>query len=74
MRLETMSRKLRRLSYYTVPEAGAQVHLKRSQSYRAAEAGVIPVERDGKFLLVPRRRWDRKVKRLLSSHSDRIEA
>ena len=65
MRAETMSRKLRQLNYYTVPDAGSQVWLKRTQSYEAAEAGVIPTERHGKLLLVPRKPWDRKVKRLL---------
>ena len=64
MRFESMSRKVRQRFYYSVPKAGRQVGLGRSQSYRAAEAGVIPVERDGKIMLVPKQRWDRKVKRL----------
>jgi len=46
------------------------VGMGRSQSYRAAAAGLMPVERSGKFMLVPRQRWDRKVKRLLTGHPD----
>jgi len=65
MRLEAISGKLRRRFYYTVPGAGGMIGLGRSQSYEAAEAGQIPTERIGKFLLVPRKPWDRKVKRLL---------
>jgi hypothetical protein len=64
MRFETMSRAIRRRFYYSVPGAGRKVGLGRSQSYRAAEAGLIPVERDGKFMLVPKQIWDRKIKRL----------
>jgi hypothetical protein len=64
MRFETMSRAIRRRLYYSVPGAGAKIGLGRSQSYRAAEAGLIPVERDGKFVLVPKQVWDRKIKRL----------
>jgi hypothetical protein len=64
MRFETMSRKIRQRFYYSVPGAGRQVGMGRSQSYRAAEAGLIPVERDGKFMLVPKTVWDRKRKRL----------
>jgi hypothetical protein len=65
MRLESISRKVRQRFYYSVPIAGAKVDLGRSQSYRAAEDGLIPTVRNGKFLLVPRKRWDRTVKRLL---------
>jgi len=64
MRLDTMSRKIRQLHYYTVPQAGAQAGLARTQSYLAAENGLIPVERDGKLMLVPKAVWDRKLKRL----------
>jgi hypothetical protein len=64
MRFETMSRKIRHRSYYSVPDAGRKVGMGRSQSYRAAAAGLMPLERAGKFLLVPRQRWDRKVKQL----------
>ena len=66
--LVTMSRLLRLRSYYTVPQAGAQIGLGRTGSYDAAEAGLIPVERagaGGKLMLVPRNKWDRQVKRLL---------
>jgi hypothetical protein len=64
MRLDTMSRKLRQRFYYSIPTAGRKVGMGRSQAYRAAEAGLIPVERDGKFMLVPKGTWDRKVKKL----------
>jgi hypothetical protein len=60
-----MSRVVRRLHFYEVQEAGGQIGLKRSGSYTAAKAGLIPTERHGKFLLVPKRKWDRQVKRLL---------
>ena len=65
MRPEEMSPMIRKLHYYDIPEAGAQIGLKRSKSYDAASAGLIPIERHGKLHLVPRERWDRKVKRLL---------
>jgi hypothetical protein len=71
MRVESISRKVRRRFYYSVPEAGRKVGLGRSQSYRAAELGHIPAERDGKFLLVPRKPWDRQVKRLLGGNTPR---
>jgi hypothetical protein len=71
MRVENISRKIRRRFYYSVPEAGRKIGLGRSQSYRAAELGQIPAERDGKFLLVPRRPWDREVKRLLRGNTQR---
>jgi hypothetical protein len=64
-RLESISRKVRQRFYYSVPVAGAKIELGRSQSYRAAEDGLIPTVRKGKFLLVPRKPWDRTVKRLL---------
>ena len=65
MRLESISSKVRQRHYYSVPVAGAKIELGRSQSYQAAQDGLIPTVRDGKFLLVPRKRWDRMVKRLL---------
>ena len=71
MRVESISRKVRRRFYYSVPEAGRKIGLKRSQSYRKAELGQIPAERDGKFLLVPREPWDREVKRLLRGSAQR---
>jgi hypothetical protein len=74
MRVETISRKVRRRFYYSVPEAGRKIGLGRSQSYRAAELGQIPAERDGKFLLVPRKPWNREVKRLLRGNVPRGEA
>jgi hypothetical protein len=60
-----LPRNIRRRFYYPVADAGAQLGYSRAESYRRAEAGDIPTERDGKFLLVPRRKWDRIVKRLL---------
>ena len=72
-KLKTISRALRERFYYTVPVAGAQVGLKRSSSYRAKSAGLIPTERDGKFELVPRQPWDRQVKKLLGSAKARRE-
>jgi hypothetical protein len=65
MRSAITSATLRHLHYYTVPTAGGMVGMGRTQSYDAARAGQIPTERDGKFLLVPRRPWDRQVRRLL---------
>ena len=65
MRLETMSRLLRDRSYYRVPKAGAKLGMSRTESYEAAKVGLIPTERDGKLLLVPKRPWDRRVRRLL---------
>jgi hypothetical protein len=59
-----LSRKLRERFYYSIPVAGAQAGYSRSESYRAANRGDIPTERDGKFRLVPRRVWDAKVRRL----------
>jgi hypothetical protein len=64
-RLEIMSRTVRNRLFYSIPDAGSQVGLKRSQAYIAADAGEIPTVRRGRFRLVPRIPWDRKVKRLL---------
>jgi hypothetical protein len=64
VRFHSMSRKLRRRFYYSVPTAGGQVGLKRSQSYAAAEEGLIPTVRHGKFLLVRKDRWDARRKQL----------
>jgi hypothetical protein len=74
MRVEAISRKVRQRFYYSVPDAGRKIGLKRSQSYLAAEQGQIPTERDGKFLLVPRKPWDREVKRLLRGQASRNAA
>ena len=71
MRSEVISRTVRNRFYYTVPAAGAQVGLGRSQSYRASELGQIPTERVGKFLLVPRKPWDQEVRRLLGRRTKR---
>jgi excisionase family DNA binding protein len=47
-----------------VEEAGAQLGLSRAGSYRAVQRGDIPTERDGRFLRVPRKRWNRIRKRI----------
>ena len=73
MRFDTMSRKVRQRHYYSVPDAGKKIGMGRSQAYRAAEAGLMPVERAGKFLLVQRKRWDRIAKRLLAGNPGQIE-
>jgi hypothetical protein len=72
-RLKTISREMRKRFFYAVPVAGAQIGLSRSGSYRAAEMGLIPTERDGRFELVPRQPWDRRVKKLLGSGKARRE-
>jgi hypothetical protein len=65
-KLRALSRKARDKFYYSIPVAGAQVGLGRTQSYEAVKDGLIPVEKVGEKLhLVPRRTWDRQVKRLL---------
>jgi hypothetical protein len=51
--------------FYKVPEAGKKIGLNRSEAYRAVSRGEIPGERHGKFLLVPKKTWDRRVSRLL---------
>ena len=57
-----MSPALRARDYYKVEVAGAQVGWSRSESYRRREDGDIPAERYGKLWLVPRRKWDRKIR------------
>lgn len=59
-----LSRKLRARLGYKVEFAGAQWGWSRSESYRAVARGDIPVERHGKLLLVPKRVWDAKVRRM----------
>jgi hypothetical protein len=58
--------KMRRRAYYTVEKAGAMEPLgwSRTESYRGVARGDIPVEKDGRFLLVPRGIWDAKIKQL----------
>ena len=58
------ARRLSRPDYYMVPEAGGQLGLSRARSYRAADRGLIPTERDGRFLKVPRKRWDRRTRKI----------
>jgi hypothetical protein len=60
-----LGRKLRRRLFYTVPDAGRLLGWSRSESYRRAQSGDIPVETDGGLLLVPRKEWNRRVRRLL---------
>jgi hypothetical protein len=60
-----LSRELRRKLYYSVPAAGARVGWSRSESYRQAAAGNLPVENDGGLLLVKKRVWDRRVRKQL---------
>ena len=69
MRAETISRRVRRRSYYSIEDAGALVGLGRTMAYHAAKQGLIPTERDGRLLLVPRASWDRKAKRLLRGNA-----
>jgi hypothetical protein len=66
MRPEVRSAMLRKRNFYSVPDAGRMIDLGRTQSYEAAREGAIPAQRQGKFLLVPKGAWDRKVKRWLS--------
>jgi hypothetical protein len=54
-----LSRKIRKRHYLSVPQAGKQVGYSRAGSYRAVEAGIIPVEKDGRLLLVRRALWKR---------------
>jgi hypothetical protein len=58
-----LPRSLRRRFYYLVEDAGAQLGWSRAEAYRRAVAGDIPIERDGRFLLVPKRKWDPIVRR-----------
>ena len=50
--------RFRKLDSYAVEEAGAEIGLSRAGSYRAAQRGDIPTEKNGRFLRVPRRRWE----------------
>jgi len=61
-----LSRKLRRKYFYTVEQAGKQVFYSRPEAYRAVWRNEIPVERDGRLLLVPRAKWDRIRKQILN--------
>lgn len=60
-----ISRMIRKKFFYTVQVAGEPLGLSRAQAYRAVALKQIPVERHGRFLLVPKRKWDPMVKRLL---------
>jgi hypothetical protein len=74
VRPEAISAILRKRYYYLVPKAGAKIGLKRSKAYQAVKDGLIPAERHGKLLLVPKAKWDRKVKRLLHAKPRRKAA
>lgn len=71
LKLKMISPEMRKRFFYPVPVAGAQIGLSRSGSYRAKEAGLIPTERGGKYELVPRELWDRRVKELLGTKKTR---
>jgi hypothetical protein len=60
-----LNRKLRARFFLSVPVAGAQAGYSRSDSYRRASDGTIPTVRDGKLLLVPKKKWSRKLTWLL---------
>lgn len=66
-RLGLLHRILKRRQYYSIAEAGEKIDLNRAQSYKAARLGEIPVEQQGRLMLVPRRAWDAKVRRLLAA-------
>jgi hypothetical protein len=61
-----LSRKMRERHFYKVPKAGGQVGYSRPGSYRAVKQGIIPVEKDGRLFLVPRKKWDRLREQILS--------
>jgi hypothetical protein len=61
---EVSSTFLRRRYFYSVEDAGAKVGLSRTQAYRAVDAGAIPTERYGRYLLVRKSVWDMEVRRL----------
>jgi hypothetical protein len=65
VRLDLLSPILRRQHFYEVEIAGRMVGLRRSKSYEAANLGLIPTVRNGRKLLVPKQKWDRKVQRLM---------
>jgi hypothetical protein len=56
-----------------VPVAGAKLGYGRSESFRAADRGEIPTKRFGKFRLVERALWDRKVRLLLGGKPRRSQ-
>jgi hypothetical protein len=60
-----LSRKLRQRFYYSITAAGAQVGWSPAESYRAVHRGDIPVEKNGRFMVVPSKKWDRIAKRML---------
>jgi hypothetical protein len=61
---EVSSVPLRRRYFYSVEDAGAKLGMSRTTAYRAMNAGAIPTERYGRFLLVRKSVWDAEVRRL----------
>jgi hypothetical protein len=62
---EVISPSLRKRFFYSVEAAGALIGMRRTQSYEAVRRKEIPAQRHGKLWLVPRKQWDREVRRLL---------
>jgi hypothetical protein len=60
-----LGRELRRRHFYSVEAAGAKVGWSRSEAYRQCARGNVPVVADGGLLLVPKRIWDRRVRKLV---------
>jgi hypothetical protein len=60
-----LGRKMRRRLFYTVVKAGSMepLGLSRTEAYRWAARGDIPTIKDGRFVLVPREKWDAEIKR-----------
>jgi hypothetical protein len=65
-----LSKKLREHLYYSVTFAGSQVGYSRPAAYRSADRGDIPTVQNGRYRLVPKAKWDRIVKRLLTPDQD----
>ena len=72
--MKQLSRELRERFYYSVPVAGRMVGWSRPESYRAAERADIPTVWRGRFRLVPRRKWDGIVKRLLRGEHGQVRS
>jgi hypothetical protein len=66
-----LSPKFRRRFFYSVEDAGARIGWSRSEAYRAVKRGDIPAEKmeGSNVLVVPKKDWDRRVKKLLKSVS-----
>jgi hypothetical protein len=71
MRAEMVIRKVRRRFYYSVPEYGRKYFdLGRTQSYEHVPK-VVDIVRDGKLMLVPKGRGDRRARELLGKRAKR---